>query len=72
MSANLTVVNPAAIGYLTVYPTNVATPLASTLNYKTGNTRANNAILTVDALGQIEVITSATTDFILDVNGYFQ
>lgn len=72
VSANLTAINPTGIGHLTVYPANVPTTLASTLNYKAGNTRANNAILTVDAIGQIEVVTAFPVDLVLDVNGYFQ
>jgi len=72
VSVNLTVANPTNTGHLTVYPANVTTPLSSTLNYNAGTIRANNAILTVDALGQIEVITAWPVDLILDVNGYFQ
>lgn len=72
VSVNIVAVAPSLDGYLTVYPSNISPPLVSTLNYRNGRTRANNTILTLDASGQASVATSATTDFLLDVNGYFQ
>ncbi len=72
VSVNVAAVGPLLDGFLITYPGNIAAPVVSTLNYRIGRTMANNAILTLDASGQVSVVTSATTDFLLDVNGYFQ
>jgi hypothetical protein len=74
VSVNLTVTQPTAAGYLTLYPGGPA-PLTSSMNYRAGQTRANNAVLAVGGSGEIVVRcgqASGTTQFVLDVNGYFQ
>ena len=77
LSVNLTVVQPAAIGYLTLFPGNLAaSPLVSSINFGPGQTRANNAILELasDGTGGIVVFngSAGTVHLILDVNGYFE
>jgi hypothetical protein len=76
LSVNLTVTQPSAGGHLTLFPTDVETPLASSINFAAGQTRANNAVLRLafDGSGGIKVQNGSggTVDFILDVNGYFQ
>lgn len=47
VSLNLTVVTPAAGGHLRLYPANAALPLVSAINYGAGQTRANNAVLSL-------------------------
>jgi hypothetical protein len=72
---NLTVTQPSAAGFLTVYAAGSAAPLASNINYRAGQTRANNAIVTLGPSGDIAVACgqpSGTVHFILDVSGYFQ
>jgi hypothetical protein len=75
LSLNITVVSPTGGGFLSFSP-NCQTPLASTLNFTAGQTRANNAILPVDANGILTVSPAVsgngTVQLILDVNGYFQ
>jgi hypothetical protein len=74
VSVNATVTQPTAAGYLTLYPGGTA-PLASNINYRPGQTRANNMVLPVGGSGEIVVLcgqASGTVDFILDVNAYFQ
>ena len=74
VSVNLTVTQPTAAGFLALYPGGLA-PLASNINYRPGQTRANNAVLPVGGSGEIVVRcgqASGTTQFVLDVNGYFQ
>jgi len=74
VSVNITVTQPTAAGYLTLYPGGPA-PLTSSMNYRAGQTRANNAVLAVGGSGEIGVRcgqASGTTQFVLDVNGYFQ
>jgi hypothetical protein len=75
VSVNVTVTQPTSQGHLTLYPGGSSLPLASTMNYRAGQTRANNAILSLGSLGEISVVSgqpSGTVQFILDVNGYFQ
>jgi hypothetical protein len=75
LSVNLTAVLPGANGNLTLFPADQVTPLASFLNYQTGVTRANNAlILLSDTTGAIRIKANTVLplDFILDVNGYFK
>jgi hypothetical protein len=76
VSVNLTVVQPASPGYLTLYPADGLAPLASNVNFAPGQIRANNAVLLLatDASSRLTVFngSSGATHFILDVNGYFQ
>ena len=72
---NATVTGPTSQGYIVLYPGGTAPPLASTINYRAGQTRANNAIVPLGAGGTLSVASgqsSGTTNVILDVNGYFQ
>ena len=72
---NVTVTQPTAPGFLTLYPLGVAAPLASTINYGPGQTRANNAIVALGSGDSITVASgqsSGATHFIVDVVGYFR
>jgi len=74
VSANVTVTGGTADGYLTVYPTGVA-PLESTINYRAGQTRANNAVLNLGPNGEVIVKNGESTgsvNFLIDVTGYFR
>jgi PKD repeat protein len=77
VAANVTVVNPSAAGHLTFYPGNYPPPTTSTLNFRAGSTRANNAILPLatDGSGTLGVHLTAPAparaDFLLDIAGYF-
>jgi len=76
VSLNVTVVAGTTPGNVVVYPGNLAAPLASTLNFTAGLTRANNAIvgLATNGSGTVAVKNRAASavHLILDVNGYFQ
>jgi hypothetical protein len=76
LSANMTVTGPGAPGFLTLYPADSAnSPLASSINFRAGETRANNAVLQLAADGSgLKVLngSAGTVDFILDVNGWFE
>jgi CSLREA domain-containing protein len=64
-----------APGFLTLFPGGTTRPTVSSINYKAGQTRANNAIVPLGALSDIDVYCAqggGTVQFILDVNGYFQ
>jgi len=74
VSVNVTITSPSGEGHLTFYPTGVSPPLVSTINYRPGQTRANNAILALGPAGNFDVacVSFGSVDFILDVNGYFR
>ena len=75
VAVNVTITEPTSGGFVTVYPAGAPVPLTSTINYSAGQTRANNAVLTLGPSGDIAVACgqpSGTVDFILDVSGYFQ
>ncbi len=68
---NVTVVNPTQPGFVTVWPSGSARPLASNLNFVPGQTVANLVIAKVGA-GKVAIYNSAgTTDVVADVVGWF-
>ena len=75
VSANLTVV-PGGGGLLSLYPGNAFPLGTSSVNFGPGQVRATNSILELatDGTGTVGVLNGAatSTQFLLDVNGYFQ
>jgi len=75
LSINVTVTHSGDSGDLRIYPAGAALPLTSTINYRVGQTRANNAIVTLGPAGDLSVFCEQPlggVDLIIDVNGYFQ
>jgi hypothetical protein len=75
VAVNLAVFLPTNNGHLRIYPSGGVAPLASSINFRPGIVRANNAIVALGAGGQISVqcdMTSGETHFFFDVYGYFQ
>lgn len=75
IAANVAVIGATAGGHLVIYPAGTSVPLASTLNYRAGRTRANNAILALGGGGDLVVQTaqpSGSVHFLIDVTGYFR
>jgi hypothetical protein len=76
LTVNLTVVAPGAGGFLQALPDGAGASLTSSISFKAGVTRANNAVLALatDGTGTLLVrsATSVPVDFLLDVTGYFQ
>jgi hypothetical protein len=68
---NVTVANPVAQGYLTVYPQGGTAPTASNLNYGAGQVTANRVIVPLSAGGGIAVYSPTRADVIVDVSGYY-
>lgn len=72
VALNVTVTNPNAAGFVTVWPGDAARPLASNLNFTPGTTAPNLVIVKVGANGLVSLFNSAgRTDLIADVVGYF-
>ncbi|MEO8054659.1 MAG: M12 family metallo-peptidase [Acidobacteriota bacterium] len=77
VSANVTIVSPAAAGDLVIYPaTLVSPPAVSTVSFRAGRTRANNAhlFLSSDGAGRVTVRnnSSGSLNLVLDVNGCYR
>jgi hypothetical protein len=78
VAVNLTAVNPGDTGDLRLYPTGQNLPQVSSINFSTGKTRANNAVVGLGTGGGINVRcdmtppSPASTHFVLDVAGYFR
>jgi hypothetical protein len=68
---NVTVTNPAAPGYVTVWPCGSPQPLASNLNYVAGQNVPNLTISRLGAGGQVCFFSLVATDLVADVSGYF-
>jgi hypothetical protein len=75
VSLNVTVTQPTAAGSVQVHRAGGLQPVLSTLSYSAAQTRANNAIVSLSATGQVGVRCSqpsGAVHVILDVNGYFE
>ena len=70
VAVNLTVINPSARGYATLWPCGVDQPTTSSLNYMAGQTVANSAIVKVGTGGKLCVYTSRATDLVIDTTGH--
>jgi Fibronectin type III domain/Carbohydrate binding domain len=67
---NVTVTDPKAAGYVTVWPCGSPQPNASNLNFDTGVTIPNAVITKIGAGGKVCLFTTAATHLITDINGY--
>jgi glucose/arabinose dehydrogenase len=67
----VTTVNPAAAGFVTVWPTDKPIPTASALNPMGNDVRANLVIVPVSAAGKVSMFASAKMDLLADVAGWF-
>ena len=68
---NVTVTNTTAGSYLTVWPTGVAQPVVSNLNWTPGKTVANLVEVQVGPTGMVSIYNPlGSTDVIADVQGY--
>ncbi len=77
VSTNVTVTGGTAAGSLRIYPADVTLPVATTISFAAGKTRANNSLLLLSATGDAGRITvrndsPGPVHLIVDVNGYFR
>jgi uncharacterized repeat protein (TIGR01451 family) len=76
IAVNLTANQPTAAGFIVLFPAGLPQPPTSNVNYALGRTRANNAVVTLNGLGEIAAFAGqpagTTVHLILDVSGYFK
>ncbi|MFI5006917.1 MAG: FG-GAP repeat domain-containing protein [Solirubrobacterales bacterium] len=78
VAINVTAVNAGDLGDLRLYPAGAPMPLSSTINFDTGRTRANNAVISLGTGGGISVrcdmsiVSTASVHMVVDVYGYFR
>ncbi|MEO6326590.1 MAG: hypothetical protein ABIT01_10365 [Thermoanaerobaculia bacterium] len=76
LSVNVTITGATASGGVLLYPANfVSAPVASTISFQAGLTRANNALVLLASDGTgFKLVNSSpgALNFILDVNGWFE
>ncbi len=70
VTLNVTAVDARGPGFLTVYPCNGPRPNASSVNYVAGAIVANTVVTKLDPNGHVCVFTYASTDLVVDVNGW--
>ena len=69
---NVTTTGATEASYLTVYPSGVARPTASSLNYVAGWTGANSVTVAVGTGGKVDIYNNAgSVEVIADVLGYY-
>jgi len=73
LALNVTVTNPSAAGFLTLFPAGQPLPSSSVLNFRQGQTRANNLVLPIGSGIAVfcGIPSTGTVDVIVDVTGYF-
>jgi hypothetical protein len=72
VAMNVTVTQPTASGFLTMYPAGTPRPLAANLNYTPGKTVPNLVVVKVGAQGRVSMFNLAgNTHVIYDVAGWF-
>jgi hypothetical protein len=73
VAMNVTVTGTTAGSYLTVFPTGVPRPLASSLNWTPGQTVANAVTAAVGSDGTVSLFNAVgRADVVIDVVGYFR
>ena len=77
VSTNVTVTGGAEAGNLRIYPADSTLPVATTISFAAGKTRANNSLLLLSATGDggrisVRNDSPGPVHLIVDVNGYFK
>lgn len=78
LSANVTITGANNTGFITFYPAHLTSSSTSTINFTSGQTRSNNAILPLSAEGYQSigvsplVLGDGMVHLIIDLNGYFE
>ncbi|MBA2279243.1 Ig-like domain-containing protein [Candidatus Saccharibacteria bacterium] len=70
VSLNATVIDPAADGFMVIYPCNTSPPSTSSINYmKSSN--ISNAVISKVGNGSVCIYTNNAIDLVVDINGAF-
>jgi hypothetical protein len=70
---NVTVTNPTAPSYLTVWPDGAARPLASDLNFVSGLTVANLVIVQLGGASKVDIYNAyGSVDVVVDLVGWYE
>lgn len=73
VAVTITTVAPTTSGWLSFYPSDLPWPNTSVVSYRTGRTRANNAVVALSPGARATVKNGGPAlHFIIDVAGYFQ
>jgi hypothetical protein len=76
VALNVTVIQPTSFGDLRLFAAGGPMPFASVINFRSGQTRANNAVLSISPSGDlrslVEMSAGGSLHVLLDVSGYFQ
>jgi hypothetical protein len=67
---NVTVVDPLAAGFATLFPCGSVLPVASSLNFGPGDVVPNELVAKVGVNGRVCLFTDAETHLLADVVGY--
>jgi alpha-tubulin suppressor-like RCC1 family protein len=69
---NVTITDPTATSFITVWPGGIARPNASSLNVRAGQTVANAVVVKVGSNGEVNVFNeSGQSRLIIDIEGWF-
>ena len=69
---NVTAVDESTAGFFTVYPTGGTVPIASNLNWVTGETLPNLVSVGLGTVGSVTIFNGlGTADAVVDLEGYF-
>jgi SpoIID/LytB domain protein len=71
VAAQVVAVGPSATGYLTVYPCTTSAPPVSMNRFIAGGSAATLVTSAVSSVGQWCVLSSAATDVVVDVTGFY-
>ncbi len=75
VTGNLTITGQTSAGYLALGPVVPAAPTFSTMNFPSGDNRANGVTVALSTLGQLQATfigsSGAQTHVIFDITGYF-
>ena len=76
VTGNLTVTGQGSSGYVSVTVTSTTTPASSTINFPSGETRANNVTTALSPTGRLSAVfkggSGKKTHLVFDVTGYFK
>ena len=75
VSVNITAVDATADGHLRVFPAATPRPTTSVINFRAGQTRANNAVVRLGSAAAVTLFSGQPTGavhVVVDVNGWFE